>query len=38
MVPEDVFVNYYNFNPDTSVKKGNFQGILLYITRSGAGD
>jgi hypothetical protein len=37
MVPEEVFVNCYNFNPITSVKTGNFQGILRHITRSGAG-
>jgi hypothetical protein len=36
MVPE-VSVNYYNFNHVTSVKIGHFQGILRYITRSGAG-
>ncbi len=26
MVPEEVFVNYYNFIPNTEAKKGNFQG------------
>jgi hypothetical protein len=27
MVAEEVFVNCYNFNPISQVKKGNFQGI-----------
>jgi hypothetical protein len=29
MVAEEVFVNCYNFNPITLVKKGNFQGNPL---------
>jgi hypothetical protein len=32
MVAEEVFVNCYNFNPITSVKKGNFQGTVSYKT------
>jgi hypothetical protein len=28
MVPEEVFANYYNFDPNSQVKKDNFQWIL----------
>jgi hypothetical protein len=36
MVPEEVFVNHYNFNLITKVQKGFFQGTveIYYLFRS----
>jgi hypothetical protein len=35
MVAEEVFVNCYNFNNITKVKKGQFQGFFIKLSRAG---
>jgi hypothetical protein len=36
MVDEEVFLNCYNLNSITSVRKGNFQGLFIKVSGPGA--